>query len=149
MFALYDDQRRALLRVGAMIATAGLAVLPCTLPPSSFAASADVPQAMHRESLPPVPGRMAFPDIAITRDPFEPNARVLARNGIADARAGEALPVVRAVVTGAQPRALVETSGVVRVLAVGDSIGADTVTEIDANGIALSSGIHLPLARPQ
>lgn len=160
MFALYDDQREALIRLGTMLAVGACAVLPFTLSPSTLSASAEPATASAAVSVPAVPGRIEFPTIAVSRDPFVPDQNVLARNGIAPdlkmmAPAGESLgsssllPIVRAVVTGDEPRALIENGGTVQVLAVGDKLGVETIASIDASGVTLSSGIRLVLVSPR
>ncbi len=165
MFALYDSQRATLLRVAVMLTIGACATLPLTLPPSSVYANADslAPTAGNL-AVPQVPGRMQYPEIVIARDPFVADAGVLARNGVrpplvasdsapngqaaTNDERGAFLPVVRAVVSGDQPRALVEMNGSVQVLGIGDKLGADTVMSIDPSGIELSSGIRVGIAHP-
>ncbi|HVA28115.1 MAG TPA: hypothetical protein VNF68_08040 [Candidatus Baltobacteraceae bacterium] len=133
--ALLDDERRRLVRVALMMCAASLSILPMTVPSSDRArADARRARALTREL--GVPGRLTFPPMAVTRDPFEPDAT--------DREAVVGV-VLRAVVTGAQPRALVEIAGVARVVRVGDRIGRATVVSIQATGLALSGGIELPV----
>ncbi len=138
--ALLDDDRRTLARVALTMCAASLAILPMTIP-SSGTARADAQRARGVRRELGVPGRLTFPTMAFARDPFEP-----------DATDSEAVPgaVLRAVVTGVQPRALVEVAGVARVVRVGDRIGRATVVSIEATGVALSGGIelHVTTVRP-
>lgn len=157
MFALYDDQRQNLIRLGIMLAVGAAAVLPFTISPTSLAASAETMPAAPIAGVPAVPGRIQFPTIAISRDPFVPDRAVLTNDASAsdlkvsgDPNASTSLlPVVRAVVTGDDARALVDNAGVVQVLGVGDRLGSEVITAIDATGVMLSSGIRLVLAAPR
>jgi hypothetical protein len=149
MFALYDDQRQLLIRVGIMLAVGAAAVLPFTIAPTSLDASAEILRAAPPISSPTVTGRMEFPMISVNRDPFVPDAGIIGRDLPQIGAAAATQPVLRAVVSGEQPRALVEVDGSVRVLAIGDKIGADVISAIDAAGVTLSSGVRLVLAPPQ
>jgi hypothetical protein len=51
-----------------------------------------------------------------------------------------------AVVTGPQPRALVDETGQTRLLSIGARLGAARITAIDADGVTLDDGRHLTLA---
>jgi hypothetical protein len=153
MFALYDAQRATLLRVAVMIIVGACATLPLTISPTSVIANADpITPAVSGATIPQVPGRMQYPDISIARDPFVADNGVLARNGVAQTTATTgnttSLPLVRAIVSGDDPRALVEVNGSVRVLAVGDKLGGDAVASINQSGIELASGIHLGIVHP-
>jgi hypothetical protein len=57
-------------------------------------------------------------------------------------------PIVRAIVTGDRPSALVDDGTATRLVGPGDRVAGATVTGIDANGIALDDGrrIALPAA---
>jgi hypothetical protein len=54
-------------------------------------------------------------------------------------------PIVRAIVLGDPPRALIEAGGTVRVLGVGDRLGALTVVGIAEGRVTLSDGSALIL----
>jgi hypothetical protein len=54
---------------------------------------------------------------------------------------------VTAVITGAHPFALVDEGGTTRVLTVGDRLGGESIVAIDANGVRLSGGTLLAVAR--
>lgn len=157
MFALYDDQRQNLIRLGITLAVAAAAVLPFTISPTSLTAAADTVQGPTVVGALAMPGRIQFPTVALSRDPFVPDQTTLMRGGVANDPSGGAnpnseasmVPIVRAVVTGEEARALIDSAGAVQVLGVGDRLGNETVTAIDATGVSLSSGIRLVLARPQ
>ncbi|MBV9270472.1 MAG: hypothetical protein JO165_05215 [Candidatus Eremiobacteraeota bacterium] len=58
----------------------------------------------------------------------------------------DGLPIVRAIVSGAQSSALVEDAGVPRVVQRGDSLSGSRIDRIDAGGILLEDGRELMLA---
>ena len=138
--ALLDDDRRALVRTALIMCSVSLASLPLCVP-SSGTARADAQRARGSAQELGVPGALTFPAVAFARDPFVPDAA----NRDSDAGA-----VLRAVVTGAQPRALVEVAGVARVVRVGERIGRAIVLSIDAGGVTLSGGVelHVTTVRP-
>ena len=155
MFALYDSERATLLRVAAMLIIGASAILPLTLPTSSVSASAgSIVHASGNIALPAIPGRMEYPEISISRDPFVADPGVLARS-ISALQTGSAgnmrpafLPIVRAIISGDRPRALIEVNGNVRVFSVGDQIAGESVASIDQDGIQLSSGVRIGIVRP-
>ena len=55
---------------------------------------------------------------------------------------------VTAVITGPHPFALVDEGGTTRMLGVGDRIDGQAIDAIDANGVHLSGGTTLAVARP-
>ena len=55
---------------------------------------------------------------------------------------------VTAVITGPQPFALVDEAGTTRMLTIGDRIDGQPIVAIDANGVRLSGGTTLAVARP-
>jgi hypothetical protein len=146
---LYDDERRSLKRLATMLILGAAAVLPLTTQSSSVAGAADV----HTQSLGAglvLPARLTFPGFSVSRDPFVP------AQAVREKLAGTAMPtsagpgsgtvIVRAIVLGDPARALVEESGTVQIIAVGDRIGELRVIAITAAGITLSDGSHLMLA---
>jgi hypothetical protein len=140
---LYDDERRSLMRLAAMLILAGIGVLPLTTQGSSLAGAADAPERAENVNL-AIPARLTFPAFWVSRDPFVPNQTVV----VLPRNAGAA-PVVRAIVLGNPARALVEVDGAVRVLAVGDRVGALRVAAITSGGIWLSDGTRVPLTVAQ
>jgi hypothetical protein len=54
---------------------------------------------------------------------------------------------VTAVITGPHPFALVDEAGTTRMLTIGDRIGGEPIAAIDANGVRLSGGTTLAVAR--
>jgi len=169
--SLYDEERRALLRLATMLILGGSAVLPLATQSSSIAGAA-VSATLSTGIGVRLPPRLTFPGFSLTRDPFVPSAVtreklegaamridqsenigvVLPPNAGAGAPVGPPpdapamVPLVRAVVLGTPARALVEDEGKVRVFAVGDRIGELRIAKISATGITLSDGTRLPLA---
>ncbi len=158
---LYDEQRKSLLRLAAMLLLGSGAILPVTAH-ESFVARADV--AAVNVSLVPlaVPGPLIFPGYSLRRDPFTPN--ILERGAAsslphsafdlvlpANAGAGGAEPpgaiVVRAIVIGAHASALVDIGGNVDVLGVGDRVAGARIVSVGAAGIRLDDGTLLPLQK--
>ena len=172
---LYDDERRKMVRLSMMLMLGGFAVLPLTAQ-SSFVAGAAGAHAPSYEASLTMPARLTFPAFSISRDPFVPSQGVRERLEGAAMRLGQgedigavlppnagaagaapslphtvpvAAPILRAVILGSPPRALVEEDGTVRVLAAGDRIGDLRVTAIGAQGVTLSDGTHLLLRDAQ
>jgi hypothetical protein len=147
---LFDDERRSLARVAAMLACGAACVLPLTAQTSMEAGAAGAQPAV-RATLPRVPGKLDFPPFSLKRDPFVPDPSDVVATA---ADAGDAEPeglarsggtIVRAVVVGENARALVEIDGAVSVVGIGDKIGNATVERITTSGIALSDGTQLGL----
>ncbi len=177
MFALSDEHRQHLMHISIMIVCGGMAILPFTVPPTSATARAQAATRTSSITVPAVPGRLKFPEIRVDRDPFVANDPVAASHLSTDAvRSGYGgtddigivlppnvgargappdgssggVPIVRGIVLGDAPQALVEAGNDVKVYSVGDSIGSDTITSIDAEGITLSSGVRLAIVhQPQ
>ena len=172
--ALYDDDRRALARLAAMLVAGALCVLPLTTQNSSVAGAADVRDVANDPNIAP-PARLTFPAYEVSRDPFVPEGSVRARlDGAAvpmsvgqsgdigvvlpaSASGGQGTvpsflpaslamgPVVRAIVLGKPPQALIEAGGTVHVLGVGDRLGELTVLGITQGRVTLSDGSILLL----
>lgn len=173
---LRDDQRRALLRLSILMCSAALALLPLTAQ-SSFDASAAEAIVQPALDVPTVPDRLRFPDVSVSRDPFVPDAASIAAplvmnnaevgtqvqggddigivlppnagaSGVPGGPVGTGgQPLVRAVVVGPSSRALIDMGGAVRVLGVGDPLGPARIRTIDAGGVTLDNGAHLPLTQ--
>jgi len=161
---LRDSRRRTLLRLSLMVCCVSAALLPLT-GGSSGDASASPAVTEAGPALPAVPAALRFPSVAVSRDPFVPDAMpdvapidgdvdiVLPPNAGANGTplppAAEGVPnqvVVRAVVIGPSSRALVDQNGKVSVLAVGDMLGGVPIQSIDSQGIVLSNGTRIAMA---
>jgi len=175
--ALYDDQRRALSRFATMLACGAAAILPLTAQNTSIAGASVPERPSMRMDAVSFSPQLSFPDYSVDRDPFVPDRRIAAeiRVEAAPARAGQgddigvvlpanagasatlpteqdargpgSVAVVRAVVLGDSPRALVDIDGSVHVVGIGDAVGDAAVVRIDAHGVALSDGSRLPMER--
>lgn len=172
--ALRDDDRRALARLATMLISGALCVLPLTTQSSPIAGAAGVSDVTQDLNLTP-PARLTFPAYEINRDPFVPQGAIRAKfdasaqsmnlgqgadigvvlppnagatqGGVPQSAAGSSAlaPIVRAIVLGDPPRALIDLSGTVRVLGVGDRLGALVVTGITEGRVTLSDGSALIL----
>jgi hypothetical protein len=132
---LYDDQRASLLRASMMLCSISVLVLPLSAT-YSYAASARESGAGHRYVATFAPESPSFPPLIVVRDPFVPNP-------IQTTLANGSPAIVRAVITGQAPRALIESNGATRVVGIGDRIGALHITAIDAGGVTLENGAKL------
>jgi hypothetical protein len=121
---------------------------------------AEVRSRLDRTRADAPPPAAAPPPLAVVvpdGDPFVPRAPDDTATPAAAAAAAAALPlaprapdgpIVRAIVTGDRPSALVDDGTATRLVGPGDRVAGATVTGIDANGIALDDGrrIALPAA---
>jgi len=168
--AIYDDERRSLLQLSAALCCCSLLALPLTAA-YSYAVSAHegvvVATARYRIET----GPMTYPAVPLARDPFraDPSPAVpAAPSGMAGMRIhqGEAIGLslppnagaaedaetavpafaVKAVVLGADPRALLDVGGSVRVVGIGDIVGTRVIRAIDESGLTLADGTKVPLS---
>ena len=145
------SRKRSLIGVaGAMLATAGLALIPLY--------SQSSPQALGdrvtSQEPPPVPASdfvqrsgsvgddAALPTIA---DPF---ARVYAEPAAPRPPAHKTelrprLPIVRAIITGERPLALIEDGRSMTIVGPGDAVGPRRVIAIRPDAILMSDGVRL------
>ncbi len=172
--ALHDDDRRALARLATMLIIGALSVLPVTTQSSSVAGAAGVRDVTNDANL-MVPAHLTFPAYEISRDPFVPagpmrtkldgNATAMSvgqggdigvvlppNAGASQSGARPGVPtgmtmgsILRAIVLGDPPRALVEAGGAVRVVGVGDHLGELKIVGITPGHVALSDGSSLIL----
>ena len=78
--------------------------------------------------------------IAASRDPF-----LLAKRAAPAQHPTPEPIVVRAIVLGVKPRALIEIGGLTRIVHAGQEIGRTRIAQIGKRGIWLSSGAFVPL----
>ncbi len=167
--SLRDNDRHLLTMLALMLCCGSVALMPLGAQSSveSFGRlnGSDVADATPVSLRP-----LHFPIIVAARDPFSPDRSVIETSGVGISTensgnlgiilppnagasgvpisgpvAPDSVPIVRAVVLGPQSRALVESSGTVQVLGVGDSLSGEAITAIDARGIILADGSRLPL----
>lgn len=107
------------------------------------AARSNAPPPQMRTALPPSP---TLPQIPAALRALPPNAGAgdTAFPFATGARTGA---VVTAVITGPHPFALVDEAGATRVLTIGDRIDGDLIVAIGADGVRLSGGTMLAVAR--
>jgi len=162
---LYDEQRKSLSRLAAMLVLGSGAILP-VVAHESFVARADV-AAVNVGVVPlAVPGPLIFPGYSLRRDPFTPDAAdtgaerepvgslsrsafdlVLPPNAGADGSEPHGAVAVRAIVIGAHAKALIDIDGNVNVLGVGDRVAGARIASVSAAGIRLDDGTLLPLQK--
>ncbi len=94
-------------------------------------------------AVPPVP---AMPQIPAALRALPPNAGA-ADTAFPFATGARSGVTVTAVITGPRPFALVDESGTTHVLTVGDRIDGDLIVAIGADGVRLSGGTMLAVAR--
>jgi hypothetical protein len=124
--------------------------LPAALPEQDGLA-----QAADAVNLASVPQRLRFPEITIRRDPFlatgvatEGGAAVGDRNGggiVLPPNAAASTPVLRAVILGSVPKALVEIAGRSAIVGIGSPLADSTVVEISPTSLLLEDGVMLAL----
>ncbi len=130
--ALYDRERSALLRWALLIAGGACALAP--LNGASSGSGVPLPSAREDRQSSQSLLRFRLPSFHIGRDPFIPQVAELP----ADA-------VVRAVVLGETPHALIEIGSRTMLVGIGDVLGGVRVEAIDDTGVLLSDGSRVPL----
>jgi len=111
----------------------------------------------HADALPPAAALPPLAFVVPDGDPFVPRAADDSATPAPAPPAARALPlaplraaapIVRAVVTGDHPSALIDDGTATRLVAPGDRVAGASVTAIDATGISLDDGrrIALPAA---
>jgi hypothetical protein len=113
-------------------------------------AGGDIPPALPGsappQAQPGMPAIPPLPQIPAALRSLPPNAAA-ADAAFPFATSPRTTAAVTAVITGAHPFALVDDGGTTRVLTIGDRISGDPIVAIDANGVRLSSGTTLAVAR--
>lgn len=161
MHPLDEASRRRMLSWSAM-----LCVIPLCLAPlagrSSFDVASEQATFEARFNSPALKVTWSQRPVSVARDPFvaERGAQVSARAaaGVVGMHVTQGEPMgftlpahslavtVKAVITGASPRALVDDGTHVRVVGVGDILAGTRVISIDALGVHLQNGTLLVLA---
>ena len=137
---LFARQRRRLLSWTIPACAAAIALLLIALPPSLQAGGNGRLRASHSIAS-AVPGALAFPIVDVAHDPFVPEVRA----ALGASEAGKGTTVVRAIVLGESPKALVDIDGRTIVVGVGSSLGSAVVTAIAADAVLLDDGERLAL----
>jgi len=144
--AIDDAYRKRLFTFSAMLCAIPLFLMPIA-GRSSFEFEQERAAFSARFSAPPASIAWRTQQIPVSRDPFVPDPHVQASTALDPAltNRADALALVRAVVTGASPHALVEERGDVRVVGIGDPVAGSPVVAIDRTGLRLQNGAALPL----
>lgn len=146
---LNASQRRRMLRWSVAACAIAILLVPlAALPGPEFS---DVQNASAGVQVPDVPEKLAYPALDVRHDPFarptqgpsidddDPDFVLPPNAGIASE------PVVRAVVVGPDPKALVEIDGQARIVGIGTHLGAESIAGITTQGVTLDDGERLPL----
>ena len=141
--ALHDNQRSTLVRASLMLCIGALCTLPFAQASSSRGSLRQSAELAHSPGL-DLPGDSQQPPLLIGRDPFEASRSAVA----ASAAAAMSQAIVRAVVLGERPRALVEIGGTTSMFEAGDRLAGSSIVVIDASGVLLANGVSLGLSRP-
>lgn len=142
-----------------------LCVIPLCLAPlagrSSFEAASERARFEARFNAPALKVSWNHEPVSVARDPFvaekSTQAGSVAPTGVVGMHVTQGQPIgfalpghtlavtVKAVVTGASPRALVDDGEHVRVVGLGDVLAGARITSIDASGVHLQNGTVLEL----
>lgn len=147
MQPLDDIRRQKLLALSAALCLTAIVLAPLAARPA-FDAPGN--RGIHPPDLelPSLPLMWKPADVRLRRDPFV-RAALGSRPSTAHTTAAAQPIVVRAIVTGARPRALVESGGVSRIVPRGGLLLGARVVQIDQAGIHLSNGATLSLPEVQ
>jgi hypothetical protein len=128
---------------------------------SALPANEESPAPAIRFDVPYMPTHLAFPVVSVSRDPFVPAVAASVRTladaeteagapGVLPPNAAAAGPVLRGVIVGSKPRALLEMGGKLTFVGIGTPIGNSTVLGISEKAIVLDDGetLRLPEGRP-
>ena len=159
--SLDDIGRRRMMRISAVACASACLLAPLAGRPSGGPnGRSGGPEVRLRPPL--LPAEATPAPVEVVRDPFEVEASrknwpqdaaaispltfTLPPNaGAAGVPIGElsdfGAPTLRAIVTGASARALLEDAGSVRVVAVGDALAGSQVVSIGVGGVRLRSGV--------
>jgi hypothetical protein len=148
LLPLPANGRRALVRYACAACGVSLALLPLAMRSES---SVEASPVSSHPVLPPLPvtDSPRATSWKVTRNPFAPDERTnpgLPGNLVAEGDSIRTL-LVRAVVLGSAPKALLEVNGRLIVVGVGGTIGSAKIEAIDGQGVVLDDGDRLALVR--
>lgn len=164
MHPLDDGSRRKLFTLAAVCCSVPLLLAPLA-GRSAFEVRDErdvLVRRFHETTASQVPANAS---VTIDRDPFiadDPNRIAVAESFHSRPRIGDvvgmhvtqgastgiavsAAPIVRAIVSGTSPRALIDENGRARVVQTGDPIAGSKIVDIRGYGIVLQNGIVLKL----
>ena len=155
---LNDRERRTLLTWSAVLCAIPLCLAPLA-GRSSFELASERAAFDARFSPPSIDAVWNDKPVVVARDPFVPERKPVVNATPAQSVIGmhvtQGQPIgfvvpsgtmaVRAVVTGASPRALIDDGARVRVVGIGDMLAGFKVVGIDRGGVHLQNGTVMPL----
>lgn len=160
MLPLDEASRRRMLSWSALLCAIPLCLAPLA-GRSSFEAASERATFEARFNAPALKVSWNQERVSVARDPFvgedSTQVRSVAVSGVVGMHVTQGQPIgfvmpghslavtVKAVVTGASPRALVDDGEHVRVVGVGDVLAGARITSIDASGVHLQNGTLLAL----
>jgi hypothetical protein len=147
---LNASQRRRALRWSIAASTIALLLVPLAALPGP--AMEEGASSAAPPGLPELPERLVYPALNVRHDPFaratqppgaeddaDPGIVLPPNDGIA------AAPIVRAVVLGEHPKALLEIDGRTRIVGVGARLRGIAIEAVTSQGIRLDDGERLPV----
>ncbi len=136
------EARAMLTAIGATFCIAAIFLAPLAASQPTFRYEAALNSGVRR----PVPTlsfdrKTYLQRLTLRRDPFVEPPEIAARTqGERSEHSGDRRIIVEGIVDGKRPRALVQIGTTEQIVAVGDMLDGDTVTQIESDGIRLSSG---------
>ncbi|MGC8485415.1 MAG: hypothetical protein ACP5O6_07275 [Candidatus Baltobacteraceae bacterium] len=142
MFWAAHDLRSILTAIGTTLCVAAVFLAPLAASQPAF----PYESARGGRERQPVPTlsfdrRRLLERITLRRDPFVEPPEIAARTqSERSPRSAGSRVVVEGIIDGKRPRALVQIGTTEQIVAVGDMLDGDTITEIESDGIRFSSG---------
>ncbi len=149
MLPLTYDLRSLLTTVGTILCISSVLLAPLAASQPTIRYDAAF-VGSHKERIPTLSfdRSSALKNVAIVRDPFvEPPGIAARMRRERGARPSDGGIVVEGIVVGERPRALVRIGTTEQIVAVGDILDGDTVTEIRGDEVRFSSGLTVRPAR--
>ncbi len=161
MRPLPDPLRRRCLQLSAFLCAIPLCLAPLA-GRSSFELADRRSVLNERFNSPSLTATWKAQPVNVARDPFVPETTSYSQTDPAVPVVGMHVtrgqpigftvplnPLVKAIVSGTSPRALIDDGSQVRVIGVGDTIGGERVLAIDRAGVRLQNGKVLALDVPR
>jgi hypothetical protein len=154
---LDERPRRRMLLLAAVLCAVPMLLLPLA-GRSAFEVADERTAFVQRFPQHATPSKTAERALNVARDPFVADAPAAVAGGVVGMHVVQGAsmgisvpdaPEVRAIVSGSSPRALIEQSGRVRVVAPGDALSGSTIVRIDGGGLLLKNGTRVRVTEPQ
>jgi hypothetical protein len=133
---LEDESRSALYRWSIALCSIALVLLPLAARSSIKPPGSSATFELERTAVVAPPDRR--PQLAFSRDPFEPAVATESLQMVSVA-------IVRGVVLGERPQAIVDERGREKLVGIGSNVGTSHVLAIDPDGVILADGTFLRL----